>query len=178
MLTLVTRVSCSSTRTIWLRRTGWVTFGKRHLQWHKHGWFCWLRCIVRCVPSASRQALVARHQVGWSCFFDAPHCVPFFVGRPSLDCLEISCFAQCLVRQWIHVLRQLRFTLCFGPLYLTVTCSLSPEEYMIWIFWEMTSGIIQVFSHSLVRQWIHVGFSLFASGNISPFFYVLVDSGR
>ena len=65
---------------------------RRHLQWHVHGWFCWLRCILRCVPSASRQAHVARHHGGWFCWFDAPHCVPSFVGRPSLDWWEIFVF--------------------------------------------------------------------------------------
>ena len=40
-----------------------------------------LRCILRCVPFASRQARVARHLDGWFCWFVASHCVPFFVGR-------------------------------------------------------------------------------------------------
>ena len=31
----------------------------------------------------------------------------------------------------------------------------SPDEYMIWIFWELTSGIISVCS-APVRQWIHI----------------------
>ena len=35
----------------------------------------------------------------------------------------------------------------------------SLEEYMIWIVWEMTSGILSVLV-LLVRQWIHVPASL------------------
>ena len=54
------------------------------------------------------QTRVARHHDGWFCWFDAPHCVPLFVGRPSLDCWEISYSAQCLVRQWIHICGSLR----------------------------------------------------------------------
>ena len=39
------------------------------------------------------------------------------------------------------------------PSFLTVTCSvLSPSEYLIWIFWEMTSGIIPC-AVLLVRHW-------------------------
>ena len=46
----------------------------------------------------------------------------------------------------------------------------SPEEYMIWIFWEMTSGN----KHSLVRQWIHVGVSLRGFWKFSHVLYVKV----
>ena len=54
----------------------------------------------------------------------------------------------------------------------------SSAEYTIWIFWEMTSGIIHVFSTS----WFNSGYmsaSVYeASGRKAHFLYVLVDSGR
>ena len=63
-----------------------------------------------------------------------------------------SVFIALLGSQWIHVFRQLRkrFEVIFyGPL-----CShlfgVSPEEYMIWIVWEMTSGLFP-FAVLLVR---------------------------
>ena len=54
----------------------------------------------------------------------------------------------------------------------------SPEEYMIWIFWEMTSGIFRI-EHSLVRQRIHALASVYeAFGTFSHDFPREVDSGR
>ena len=57
----------------------------------------------------------------------------------------------------------------FLPLYLTVTCSLSPAEYTIWIFWEMASGI-----HVFSAIWVDSGYMLAsvyaAFGRISHFF--------
>ena len=50
----------------------------------------------------------------------------------------------------------------------------SPDEYMIWIFWKLTSGIISVCS-AMVRQWIHIRRqSMVAFGRIW-FFFVTVN---
>ena len=66
------------------------------------------------------------------------------------------------------------------PSYLAVMFGIqcSPREYKFWIFWEMASGIIHVFS----TLWFDSGYmsaSVYeASGRISRIFFVLVDSGR
>ena len=51
----------------------------------------------------------------------------------------------------------------------------SPEEYMIWIFWEMTSGIFP-YTVLLVRQWIHVWRQSTRLWRVSHIFYVNVNS--
>ena len=122
-----------------------------------------------------------RCRSSWSRLFSRPQSFPSCCSMVDVPVMRACRFSGAAVEMSL-ALPQLQLaekTVSFyDPSYFAVTCSVSPGEYKSWIFWEMSSGIIPVFS----TLWFDSGYMLAsvyeASGRISRIFYVLVDSGR
>ena len=122
-----------------------------------------------------------RCRFSWSRLFSRPQSFPSCCSMVDVPVMRACRFSGTAVEMSL-ALPQLQLaekTVSFyDPLYLAVTCSVSPGEYKSWIFWEMSSGINPVFS----TLWFDSGYMLAsvyeASGRMSRIFYVLVDSGR